>query len=85
MDAILEALKSTALTLLPVVIASFSPVVTAVVKKAADQSVGKLPNTVKPAVNALIGALISVFVGGSPVEGVIGAQVGKSVRDQLDA
>lgn len=77
----LDAFKVAAVSLVPAAVAAFSPAITAVVKSASEKTVGSLPNAVKPVVNAFIGAVIAAFLGVDPVTGVIGAQVGKSVRD----
>ncbi len=75
----------TLLGLLPVVAAAFSPLITAAVKKALSLIGGQVPATILPVVNAVIGAVVAGVTGGDPTQGVVGAQVGKSVRDQVAA
>lgn len=82
------------LPLLPVVVGMFSPLITEVVKKGVGKVAGKIPNPLIPVINAVVGAVLAALggsVSGAPPEvtllapalGVAGAQVGKSVRDQL--
>jgi len=81
--------------LIPILLSSFSPLLTAVVKKGSEQAFGKLPNPVVPLVNGILGAIIAGIgtsmagatpevIALSPALGVAGAQIGKSVRDQLN-
>lgn len=48
-----------------------APVVTQLVKKGAELTVGKIPSVLKPVVNVVIGSLLAVF--GDVVSPVVGA------------
>lgn len=69
----------TFLQILLAVLPVLSPLAVAGVKKAV-----KLPNAVKPIVNATIGAGIAFATGHDPMVGVVVSTVAKSVRDALD-
>lgn len=64
-------------------VAAFAPVLTAAVKSGVDKAGGKVPNALKPVINAAAGAVLAGVLGADPTVGVFGAQLGKSVRDQI--
>jgi hypothetical protein len=73
--------------LIPLIVALvpvLAPFVVAGAKKAGSAIGAKIPNSVKPVLNALFGAILAYATGSDPTQGVVLAHVAKSVRDQLD-
>lgn len=68
--------------LLPVLVGTFSPLVTSFVKKGVESVSQKIPNSVVPLVNAVIGAVVGGLAG-DPIGGLVGSKLGQTVRDQV--
>jgi hypothetical protein len=69
--------------LLPLVVASLSPMVTNLTERVVAAVGAKLPDPLKPVINAVAGAVLAGLAGGTPVVGLVGAQVGNRVREAL--
>lgn len=73
--------------LIPVLVALIpvlAPFVVAGAKRVGSFLGTKIPNSMKPVLNALFGAIMAYATGNDPIQGVVLAHVAKSVRDQLD-
>jgi hypothetical protein len=71
--------------LAPAVLGAFAPMVTNLVEQGVKALNAKLPNPIKPALNAILGALLAGFTASpfGPVAGVVGAQIGNRVREAM--
>lgn len=70
--------------LLPTLLGAISPLITNLVERGVATFNAKLPNPLKPAINAVIGAILAGLSGANPVAGVVGAQIGNRVRESLN-
>lgn len=70
--------------LLPFVLSTLAPLITALVERLTKATGNKLPDPTKPVINVGAGAGLATLVGGNPLAGVVGAMVGNRVREALN-